>query len=95
MRRLPFQISCTSDEDFCRALEEWIHLDWSRAAQDALILRLDEYEIGGVTLTSLESFVGEKTLDYAVKDFIHGFDPELYNGMFRYHAFDNSHISLV
>ena len=51
--------------------------------QDALILRLDEYEVGGITLTGLEKFVGAESLESTVKNFIRHVNRGLYDGVLK------------
>ena len=61
------QVSYTSRSEFCKAITTWLKEDLSPSLLDALLLRLDEFGVGGVTLSSINQFVGEKTLSDAIR----------------------------
>jgi len=60
------QIFYTSRSEFCRAIKAWLKEDLSPSLLNALVLSLDEFGVGDVTLLSVDQFVGEKTLSDAV-----------------------------
>ncbi|KIM78351.1 hypothetical protein PILCRDRAFT_596073 [Piloderma croceum F 1598] len=58
--------------DFHRVISKWLSDNFSEAFMDVLILRIDEFGVGGVTPSGLDRFVGErpslKEAVYELKD---------------------------
>ncbi|THH13135.1 hypothetical protein EW146_g7054 [Bondarzewia mesenterica] len=59
-------VFCCSGKQFCVALSHWINIHLDETTCDTLLLRLDEFAVGGVTPSSLDRFVGRQTLREAI-----------------------------
>jgi hypothetical protein len=67
-----FQLPYISSDDFCRRLGSWMGVTLNVPTCKRLLLRLDEFSIGGVTPTALESMVGSGSLRAAVQIYTTG-----------------------
>lgn len=56
------QVSCCPGKPFCASLSHWLNIRIDEETCDVLLLRLDEFAVGGVTPSSLDQFVGQRTI---------------------------------
>lgn len=61
-----YQALATSKAEFCNAVTTWLDEDLGKMVLNAIVLRLDEFGVGMITLLSVDRFVGEKTLKDAI-----------------------------
>ncbi|OBZ70032.1 hypothetical protein A0H81_09903 [Grifola frondosa] len=64
--RIGPQVSCAPAQSFCRAIGDWLNMLLDEITCDTLLLRLDEYAIGGITPSSLDRFVGNRSIREAI-----------------------------
>ncbi|OBZ70007.1 hypothetical protein A0H81_09916 [Grifola frondosa] len=64
--RIGPQVSCAPAQSFCRAIGDWLNTLLDKITCDTLLLRLDEYAIGGITPSSLDRFVGSRSIREAI-----------------------------
>ncbi|KAI0311713.1 hypothetical protein OF83DRAFT_1149633 [Amylostereum chailletii] len=56
------EVSCVSEESFFGALCDWLKLPLDKHTRDVMLLRLDESGVGGVTVRSLDDWVGKQNI---------------------------------
>lgn len=56
------EVSCCPGKPFCASLSHWLNIRIDEETCDVLLLRLDEFAVGGVTPSSLDQFVGQRTI---------------------------------
>ncbi|KAA1475245.1 hypothetical protein DENSPDRAFT_415885 [Dentipellis sp. KUC8613] len=54
--------SFIAGQRLCDELVEWLGIHLDQTTADTLLLRLDEYAIGGVSPSSLDNFVGQRSI---------------------------------
>ncbi|TFY82147.1 hypothetical protein EWM64_g1863 [Hericium alpestre] len=58
--------SFIAGKELCKQLGLWLHVSLDETTSDTLLLRLDEYAVGGVTPSSLDAFVGRQSIESAI-----------------------------